>query len=191
MTTPGGEQRVVAYYFFDYRWKESQSAIAFLRCILYQVLRMDKIQVAFGIRERLKRHFGGANGSNEPTVENLQKLIFDVCTSLNDVFFFVDGLDEVEPDCRIVALQFLKYMPPHVKIFLASQPEINIDALFKGMESRAVTIDITENDVKEDIWKFINIKLEQDVMANEVLSNYNPCFTDHLKAALASKAQGM
>ena len=177
MTTPSasGEQRVVAYFFFDYRWRESLSAITFLRCILYQVLRMDKIPS--GIRERLQRHFGGANDSHEPTLENLQELIFDVCTLLNNVFFVVDGLDEAEPDCRIAALRILEYMQPHVKIFIAGQPEIDIAALFKG--SRAVTIDITERDVKGDIWRFINIKLEQDVTANEVLSNYNPCFIDH------------
>ena len=184
MTTPSGE-RVVAYYFFDYRWKESLSAITFLRCILHQVLRMDK--VASGIRERLQKHFGGADDSHEPTLENLQELIFDICTTLNDVLFVVDGLDEAELDCRSVALRFLENMQPRIKIFVAGLPEIDIAAVFKG----AATIDITERDVKEDIWKFINIKLEQDVMANEVLSNYNPCFTDHLKAALASKAQGM
>ena len=188
MKAPSGEQRVVAYFFFDYRWKESLSAITFLRCILHQVLRMDKIPA--GIRERLQRHFGGANDSHEPTLENLlQKLIFDVCASLNDVFFFIDGLDEAEPDCRSSVLQFLEYMQPHVKIFIAGQPEIDIAALFKS--SRAATIDIAERDVKGDIWKFINIKLEQDVAANEVLSNYDPCFIDHIKAALASKAQGM
>ena len=189
MTSPGGElgQRVVAYFFFDYRWKESLSATTFLRCILHQVLRMDKIPS--GIRERLQRHFGGANDLHEPTLENLQELIFDICTSSNNVFFIVDGLDEAEPDCRIAVLQFLEYMQPYVKIYIAGQPEIDIAALFKG--SRAVTINITEHDVKKDIWKFINIKLEQDVTANEVLSNYNPCFTDHIKAALASKAQGM
>ena len=187
MKTPSGEQRVVAYFFFDYRWKESLSAITFLRCILHQVLRRDKIPV--GIRERLQRHFGGANDSHETTLESLQELIFDVCASLNDVFFVVDGLDEAEPDCRSSVPQFLEYMQPHVKIFIAGQPEIDIAALFKG--SRAATIDIAERDVKEDIWKFINIRLEQDVTANEVLSNYNPHFIDHIKAALASKAQGM
>ena len=187
MTTPSGEQRVVAYYFFDYRWKRSLSAVTFLRCILHQVLRMDKI--ASGIRKRLQRHFGGADDSHEPTLENLQRLIFDICASLNDVLFVVDGLDEAEPDCRNVALRFFEYMQPHIKILVAGQPEIDIAAVFKG--SRAATIDITERDVKEDIWKFINIKLEQDVMMKEVLSNYDPCFTNHLKAALASKAQGM
>ena len=185
MTTPSGEQRVVAYYFFDYRWKESLSAITFLRCILHQILRMDKI--AIGIRERLQRHFGGADDSHEPTLEDLQGLIFGICASLNDVLFIVDGLDEAEPDCRNMALKFLEYMQPHIKILVAGQPGVDIAAVFKG----AATIDVTERDVKEDIWKFINIKLEGDVMANEVLSNYDPCFTNHLKAALASKAQGM
>ena len=187
MTTSSGEQRVVAYFFFDYRWKESLSAITFLRCILHQILRMDKIPS--GIRERLQRHFGDVNDSHDPTLEDLQELIFDVCTSLNNVFFVIDGLDEAEPDCRTTALRFLECMQPHVKILIAGQPEIDTAALFKG--SQAVTIDITEHDVKEDIWKFINIRLNHDVTANEVLSIYKPCFTDHIKAALASKAQGM
>ena len=35
--------------------------------------------------------------------------------------------------------------------------------------------------VKEDIWKFINIKLEPDETANEILSNYNSCFIEYIK----------
>ena len=186
MATPSGEQRVVAYFFFDYRWKESLSAITFLRCILHQVLQMDG--VSSGIRKRLERHFGDAYDSQDPTLENLQELIFDVCSSLNEVFFVVDGLDEAEPDCRIAVVQFLECMQPHVKIFVSGQPEIDIATLFKG--SRAV-IRITERDVKEDIWKFIGIRLGQDRAANDVLSDYSPCFIDHVKQALASKAQGM
>ena len=144
-------------------------------------------EISSGIRERLQRHFGGAYDSHEPTLENLQELIFDVCSSLNEVFFVVDGLDEAEPDCRIAVVQFLEYMLPHVKIFVAGQPEIDIATLFKG----SVTIGITEHDVKEDIWKFIDIRLGQDRAANGVLSDYGPCFMDHIRQALASKAQGM
>ena len=148
---------------------------------------MDKISSR--IRERLQRHFDPADGLHEPTLENLQGLIFEVCSLLNDVYFVVDGLDEAEPDSRIAVLQFLEHVPPHVKIFVAGQPEIDIAALFKC--SWAVTIDITEHDVKEDIRKFIDIRLGQDRAANDVLSSYGPCFTDHVKVALASKAQGM
>ena len=146
-------------------------------------------KISSGIRERLRRHFHPADDSHEPTLENLQGLIFDICSLLNGVYFIVDGLDEAEADNRIAVLQFLEHVPLHVKIFVAGQPEINVATLFKG--SWAVTIDITEHDVKEDICKFIDIMLGQDKAANGVLSSYGLCFTDHLKAALASKAQGM
>ena len=181
------EQRVVAYFFFDYRWKESLSAITFLRCILHQVLRMDKI--SSGIRDGLRRHFGSPNDSPEPTLEDLKELILDVCTVLSEVFFVVDGLDEAEPDSRTAVLRFLEDMQPHVKIFVAGQPEIDVAALFAG--SRAVTINVTAHDLKEDIQKFIHIKLEQDKAANQILSTYNPRFTENIKEVLASKAQGM
>ena len=186
-SAPNCEQRVVAYFFSDYRWKESLSAITFLRCILHQLLRMDKI--SFGIRSVLRRHFGSPNHFQEPTLEDLQKLISDVCTGLSEVFFVVDGLDEVEPDSRTAVLRFLGDMQPRVKIFVASQPEIDVAALFAG--SRAVTINVTAQDLKADIQKFIHIQLEQDTAANGILSTYNPCFTKSIKEVLAFKAQGM
>ncbi|KAA8907989.1 ankyrin repeat-containing domain protein [Sphaerosporella brunnea] len=185
LTTPStGEGRVVAYYFFDYRWKESLSIITFLRSILHQVLRMDTISPE--IVRRLQAIFDGPIVTREPDFNELQKIIDEVCTTLKEVFFVIDGLDEVDKDSRKTILQFLKAMQSRVKIFAAGQPEVDMTAIFVG----CATIYITAHDLEDDIRKFVQVQLEEDNELNAVLSTY-PALIDAIKELLASKAQGM
>ncbi|KAA8893899.1 hypothetical protein FN846DRAFT_764978, partial [Sphaerosporella brunnea] len=186
MTTPSnGEGRVVAYYFFDSRWKESLSIITFLRSILYQVLRMDTISPE--IVRRLEAIFDGPIVTKEPDFNELQKIIDDVCTTLKEVFFVIDSLDEVDKDSRKTILQYLKAMQPRVKIFAAGQPEVDMTAIFVG----CATIYITAHDLEDDIRKFVQVQLEEENALNAVLYTDHPTLIDAIKEALAFKAQGM
>jgi hypothetical protein len=183
--------RVVAYYFFDSRWKESLSIVTFLRSILHQILhqilQIDTVTPA--ILLRLREIFDSDIESREPDFRELQQLITDICTTLTqtEVFFVVDGLDEVDSDTRKTVMQFLGTMLSRVKIFAAGQPEVNIAAFSVNCR----TINITIRDVDNDIRTFIQVRLEAEIGWKVVLSAHNPVLSDAIKEALAWKAQGM
>ncbi|KAF8248375.1 hypothetical protein K440DRAFT_642690 [Wilcoxina mikolae CBS 423.85] len=160
-TTPSEKGRVVAYY-FDFRRKESLSILFFLRSILHQVLRIDKISPE--IQRRLEAIFIG-------TI----------------MFLVVDGIDEAGEDVRKIVLQFLKDMQScaRVKIFAAGQPEVDITKFL----AQCVTISITAREQEGDIRTFIDVQAEKEL--NGVLSAYKSVFIDKIKEILAWKAQGM
>jgi hypothetical protein len=180
-------RRVVAYYFFDSRWKESLSIITFLRSILHQVLPIDSVSPA--ILLRLRGMFDSSIESREPDFSELQQLITDICTTLTqtEVFFVIDGLDELDKDARKSVLLFLRTMQARVKIFGASQPEIDMTAFSDSCK----TINITVRDSENDIRNFIHVRLEEEMEWNKVLAAQIPNWIEAIKEALALGAQGM
>jgi len=182
---PSEESRIIAYYFFDFRRKESLFTLSFLRSILHQILQIDNISP--GIQRRLETIFIGTIGIREPDVIELQKLVADVCTTSiqKEVFLVVDGIDEADEDVRKIALHFLKNMRSRVKLFAAGQPEIDITKLFDS----CVTISISARDLENDIWTFINVQVEKEL--NGVLSPYGSELIETIKSVLAWNAQGM
>ena len=133
--------RVIAYYFFDFRRKESLSTLTFLRSILHQLLRIDKITPK--ILRRIEAIFICATGTREPEISELQDLATDICTSSiqEDILFVVDGVDEANGDILRSVLWFLGHMQScsRVKIFAAGQPEV----LFANFPARWITISLT------------------------------------------------
>ncbi|KAF8544009.1 hypothetical protein BDD12DRAFT_977932 [Trichophaea hybrida] len=185
-TRPSEESRAVAYYFFDFRRKESLSILTFLRSILHQVLRIDKISPE--IQRRLEEIFIGTTGTREPDLIELQGLITDVCATniQEEVFLVVDGIDEADEGVRKIVLQFLKDMQlcARVKLFAAGQPEVDIKKVV-----RCVTISITPRELEDDIRTFIDVQVEKEL--NGVLSVHESGLVDKIKDVLAWKAQGM
>ena len=181
------EGRVIAYYFFDYRRKESLSTSTFLQSILHQLLRIDNITPQ--IQRRIEAIFIGHTGTREPEVSELQELVADICTSSiqEELLFIVDGIDEANGDILRSVLRFLGHMQPYsrVKIFAAGQPEV----FLANFPARWVPIFITAQELEKDIRIFIDVKAEREL--NGILSPYGKELIDTVKDVLSWKAQGM
>ena len=181
-----GKARVIAYYFFDFRRKESLSTLTFLRSILHQILRIDNITPQ--IQRRIEAIFIGATGTREPDVSELQKLV-DICASgiQEEILLVIDGIDEANGDILRSVLRFFGHMQScsRIKIFAAGQPEV----LLANSPARWVTIFITAQELEKDIRTFIDVKAERELKA--ILSPYEPEFINTVKDILSWKAQGM
>ena len=187
LVTARGEGRVIAYYFFDFRRKESLSTLTFLRSILHQLLRIDNITPQ--IQRRIEAIFIGATGTREPDVSELQELITDTCASSiqRELLLVVDGIDEANGDILRSVLRFFGHMQSRsrVKIFASGQPEV----LLANFPAHWETICITAQELEKDIRTFIDVKAERELKA--ILSPYGPELTDTVKEVLSWKAQGM
>ena len=181
------EGRVIAYYFFDFRRKESLSTLTFLRSILHQLLRVDNITPE--IQRRIEAIFFGTTGTREPEVTELQELATEICASSiqEELLFVIDGIDEANREILRGVLQFLERIQscPRVKIFAAGQPEV----FLTSFPARWVTIYITAQELEKDIRTFIDVQAEREL--GGILSPYGPELIDTVKDVLSWKAQGM
>jgi hypothetical protein len=175
----------IVYYFFDFSRKESLSAVTFLRSMLHQLIRSETLSPDI---QRLLETTFGPQGNREPDASELETLIIKLCGKLGNVFFIIDGIDEVEQnDCRVV-LRFLKNIGQSrlgVQFFVAGQPEVDMAAVFGN--ARAVCL--RPHDLQTDIKTFIDSQVEKEYSV--VLSVCKPDLIKTIKQVLATKAQGM
>ena len=137
----GKTDTVIAYYFFDAAQKESLSPCTFLRSILHQVLRTESLNPT--LQRRLKAIFIGLSNSREPEIDKLERLILELCNTLQKVIILIDGINEAEQDDRRLVLRFLKAIQQSqavIKLFIASRPETSIPISFSDGQLTHINI---------------------------------------------------
>jgi len=182
-TLPG--DCVVVYYFFDFFRKDSLSAVTFLRSLLHQLIHSEILSPDI---QRILEAIFDPNGVREPDIDELEKIIIKVCGKLDKIFFIIDGIDEAEEHHRRIALRFLKNIEQSrsgIQIFVASQSEVDIAAVFGNIHA----VHLKSHDLETDIKKFIDFQLETEYSG--VLSVYEPDLISAVKNALILKAEGM
>lgn len=185
----GKSDTVIAYYFFDAAQKESLPPSTFLRSILHQVLRTESLNPT--LQRRLEAIFTGLSGSREPEIDELERLIFELCNTLQKVIILVDGINEVEQDDRRLVLRFFKAIQQSqavIKLFVASRPETGVPIFFS--DSQLTHINIRAHDTRLEIEGFINSRVEKEVKDGS-LAVCGPAVIDKIKNVLKMKARGM
>ncbi|KAF8252017.1 hypothetical protein K440DRAFT_658299 [Wilcoxina mikolae CBS 423.85] len=175
----------VFYYFFDFSRKESLSAVTFLQSLLHQLIRSEILSPDI---QRFLEAIFGPNGNREPDTGELEALIIRLCGKLGNVFFIIDGIDEVEQNERRVVLRFLKNIGQSrlgIQFFIAAQPEVDMTAVFGNPHA----VRLRPDDLQTDIKVFIDYQIENEY--HGVLSICGPELIKTIKHVLATKAQGM
>lgn len=179
----------IAYYFFDSAHKESLLPGTFLRSILHQILRTETLNPE--LQRLLKAIFIGPNGSREPEIHELETLILKLCNKLQKLIIIVDGINEAEQDDRKLVLHFLKHIQQSravIKLFVASQPEVDVPAFFN--DDQLTHINIRTDDTRLEIDDFINVRVEKEAKHGSLVC-CGPAIIDEIKKALKLKAKGM
>ena len=185
----GKTDTVIAYYFFDAAQRESLSPCTFLRSILHQVLRTESLNPT--LQRRLEAIFIGPSGSREPEIDELERLILELCNTLQKVIILVDGINEAEQDDRRLVLRFLKAVQQSqavVKLFVASRPETGVPIFFSDGQLTHITI--RAHDTRLEIEGFINSRVEKEAKDGS-LAVCEPAVIDKIKNVLKMKARGM
>ncbi|KAF8241688.1 hypothetical protein K440DRAFT_591719, partial [Wilcoxina mikolae CBS 423.85] len=175
----------IAYYFFDFSRKESLSAVTFMRSMLHQLIRSEILSPDI---QRLLEAILGPNGNREPDAGEMETLIIKLCGKLGNVFFIIDGIDEVERNDRRVVLRFLKNIGQSrlgIQFFVAGQPEVDMTMVFGNCHA----VRLSPQDLQTDIKTFIDFQVEKEYSG--VLSVCEPDLINTVKLVLATKAQGM
>jgi hypothetical protein len=185
-TLAGQQNKNMVYYFFDSTRKDSLSTIGFLRSILHQLLWIKDMKPE--MQHRLEA-IVGVEGEREPDSDELQAIIVELCCKLSQVFFIIDGVDETEQQERKAIFRFLRGVlrdQPKTKIYISSQPEVDIGAMFSSWKA----IYFKASDAESDIRTLIDFRINHEDCA-KFTSICKPEVVDDVKKTLASKAQGM
>jgi hypothetical protein len=176
------QNKSIVYYFFDSARKDSLSMIHFLRSVLHQLLRTEDMTPT--IQQRLEAIIG-VHGEREPDNDELQLLILQLCRKLNQVFFLIDGIDEIEIEERRVVFRFLESIPKS-KFYISSLPEVDIATIACSWKP----IYLNPDDLDADIQTFINFQLGHPDYS-KLVSICGPAIIEEIKKRLSIKAQGM
>ena len=168
------QDTAVIYYFFDYSVKESLRMSTFLRCILHQIIKPEKLLPS--ILSHLESLFPEHPNQIMPNVTELEKLFIEFYGNFKIGLLLIDGLDEVNVSGQENIRSFLREIQKMsgARILIFTHPEINVSKMLKDFR----ILQIKSEDSEIDIQTFINIKVNNH--AHDELHVYPPCLLDIL-----------
>jgi hypothetical protein len=182
----GQPDKAIVYCFFDSPRKDSLSTIHFMRSILHQLLNIKSMTLTI---QHLLEAIIGVNGEREPDFDELFELIVEICGNRRQVVFIIDGIDETEQEERSVVFHFLRSILkdlPACKFFIASQPEVDISAIFSSWQA----IHLKPSDLDSNIRAYIDFRMDH-TDHSKFRSMCKPEVVENIKQSLAFKAKGM
>jgi hypothetical protein len=177
---------IIAYYFFDFTTKLSLSSVAFLRCVLHQILPSERISPT--VQRRIEIVFDGGLGNREPDLEEVETMLSETLNPFKRFLLIVDGIDELEEDERKLVFRSLKRIrqaAPDPRFWISGHSEVDIHAIFPTSTRR---MHISPSDISVDIRHFVEAQL------NEPSNILHDCCTPlkvMIQQTLVSKSQGM
>ena len=185
VTYSSKQDTAIIYYFFDYTAKESLRMSTFLRCILHQVIRPEKLDPS--ILLRLESLFLGQMDQTVLNITELKDIFVKFYRSFKIGLLLIDGLDEVDVNDQRCVKEFLmtiQYMSC-AKLFITTHPELDVSKVLRNTE----ILRIDPKYLKTDIETFIDVKFKEHSQGELRI-----CQPDHLskiKEFLLSCADGM
>ncbi|KAF7552035.1 hypothetical protein G7Z17_g4568 [Cylindrodendrum hubeiense] len=181
-------ETAVAYFFCTYRDPRTHGSSNILSSLAAQLAQQN--ESAYRVLEEYYNDLQPDDHlSAGPTTEELIEVICEMCTSYNQVYLIIDGLDEcgnqVEATLRdLLALAIIKGHEMITTAFLSrDEPQIRhrLEDHFDCIEMEAHT---------EDIQLYVASELEQRINSKR-LRLRNIALKDHIMDRLVSGAKGM
>jgi hypothetical protein len=183
----------VAYYYFDFKDTRKQDCRGLLSSLLTQLCARSDHYCTI-LSELYSKH---NNGSQQPSVKALTQCLKEVLAlrKQGEVYIIVDAVDECPnnygmPSSRKKVLDVLQELValqlPYVHIYVASRPEVDIQAVMESLTNRCVSIH-QEGGQRQDIINYIVSVVESDPKMQRWRSEDKRLVID----TLSRKADGM
>ena len=182
--------RVVAFYYFDFRDGAKQGAHGLL-CSLALQLGNASHECASHLRV-----FHARNVNGKPSIPLLMELLRDLVSILaKPIFFVLDAIDECPLDTRRTEVlscleALLLPSPVQLHVLFSSRPEIDIRESFDQWRSKRCTEEIDVHNVEshsQDMESYIKHVLSSD----STFRNWPPHLVELAQTTLHEKANGM
>ena len=184
-----GATLMVAYFYIDFNEEETQIPENMIRSLLKQICCRSHSAT----QELDSLYSDCANGTQQPTLDQLLSLSHRVLDGINDgdTFFIIDALDECKEREKLLGLLRSIYEQKHPKlhILVTSRRESDIEESLEGMTSDEARICIQSKLVREDILTYIQDRLETDNSLKRF--KRQPEIQEKIRETLIKKADGM
>lgn len=189
------ENRYVAYIYCDYQDEDQRSATGLAASLLWQLVKSDE-----GIFNIMKRSWAQTMEDKRywlPHVWSTMSLpwIMSVMRKIvqckKNIFVVIDGLDEIpeyserEEAIRSPFLAFLKELPSHYRVMVASRSHLDLGTTFQPCE------EIEVSPPKTDIHAFVLSELSKSTRICRLLGEDATGLKDQLSQALVDRCSGM
>ncbi|KAG8830164.1 hypothetical protein FRC17_005292 [Serendipita sp. 399] len=183
--TDGTDNRI-AYYYFDFRSHEKQTASGCLKSILRQLCQYDAVPAV------IQKLYADCKRA-EPSLSQLRTTLVDVLSDGCKYFIVIDALDECQEEGKELErndfFEFLKDVvfsaTARYSIFIASRPEVDIKRSLS--ELNAVDFDIQQKPVDADIRLHVRACLEKEAR----FKKWPSAVKTQIEDKLAAGANGM
>jgi len=161
---------VVAYFYFDYRNQETQSAENVISSILRQIA-LGKSELPHSVAELYRK----LKGQRRPQQQELEQTVQKLCADFDRVFILIHALDECDANNhRNSVLGFLETLrsSSSVSIFVTSRPHLKDTTMIYETSSK-VLIEAENSDLRRyvsqeiessDAVEEIDIAFEEDII---------------------------
>ncbi|KKP02741.1 HET and Ankyrin domain-containing protein [Trichoderma harzianum] len=188
---------MLAYYYFSFRNKDSQSLRNMKCAILVQILKglsvphpdnESKFFIPRAFRSLYDTHFP----SKTPPMEELDSVLIEVIDLSEETFLIVDALDECDSEfVRGEAINFLASLLEKAKsklhIFITSRLEVDIDTTISQVSIPTNSVALHATDVDRDIRKHLRALLREE----DSLKAWSPALKKRVIEHLVENADGV
>ena len=138
------DQVGIAYFYFDYRNQENQSAEKVISSLLKQLV-MTKAELPLAMHE----FYSKFTGQRQPQCQDLEDAMSAICRNLDRSFLIIDALDESDASHGSSILRFLERMKYEfaVSILLTSRPHLGNTSNFGG-KCMFFSVEADESDLR-------------------------------------------
>ena len=188
----GSSQTMLAYYFCDDKDEKRRTATAILRGLLLQLLRQRPV-----LFKHIRPKFKISRDTLFTNFHSLWRVFISVVQDpgAGDVYCLIDALDECEKESRQLFLKSLTTVfglqqgkTTSVKFIITSRRENDIEEeLLSADNPYAQDLHIDKGNVNRDLYKFINVKVNQLAAKRKFRSKRT---VEEIERALAHKAGG-
>ncbi|KAK4073167.1 uncharacterized protein Triagg1_5447 [Trichoderma aggressivum f. europaeum] len=163
---------MLAYYYFSFRNKDSQSLRSMKCALLVQILKRlciphpdneNKFFIPQAFRSLYDVHFP----SKTPPMEELDSLLIEIINLSEETFLIIDALDECDSDfVRGEAINFLASLFRNVKsklhIVITSRLEVDIETKISQASIPTSSVALHATDVDRDIRKHLRALMREE-----------------------------
>ena len=167
------ENFAIAYFYFDYREQEAQSAEVAVASLLKQLcLAKSKLpQPVLELYTKLK-------GQKRPQLQDLEQAMLSTCRAFDGVYVVIDALDECDSSVhRKAFLKFLNDMrtKSRINVFVTSRPHIgDAEEFFEN----CAKIEIQAED--SDLRKFVSREIDRSDAVDEIEEEFKSCIIEKI-----------
>ena len=181
-----GPDRAIGYFYFDFSDSRKQKVPALLSSILAQLC--DKA----GSLDHLKSHYDNCNhGCQQPSVQQLCKMLSSTIPEFKEVFLVIDALDECtkgeeRSETLAVIERISSWSLPNLHVLITSRSELDIVAVLEKLANENI-IAIDESRIGSDI----NHYIKAEVAADSKLQKWPNDVKQNVEEVLCNGANGM